>query len=237
MTRVWVTRDEPRAGPLATALEAAGLAPVSEPVLETHPVGDARAEIAALGPDDWLVLTSPRAIEAVAQPEARVPRVAVVGEASAQLARDTGLRVAFVSPSGDARGLWRHIEEHGAGLRVCFPRSSRSAPPTLRQARLTAPVLYEVHDRSFDITVAESVAVVTFASPSAVQSVAKRLGRLPIPAASIGPTTSAAVTQAGGRVFVESPERDFNSLARALAASLSQSGRDADRGSAEHAPG
>ena len=79
MIRVWVTRDEPPDGPLATALIAAGLSPVSEPVLETTTIGDARAELALLDQDDWLVLTSVRAIRAVAQPEARVPRVAVVG--------------------------------------------------------------------------------------------------------------------------------------------------------------
>jgi len=74
MTRVWVTRDEPVGGPMAGALEAVGLTPVSEPVLETRVVGDAAEEISTLGPDDWLVLTSPRAVRGVAIGPARRPR-------------------------------------------------------------------------------------------------------------------------------------------------------------------
>lgn len=217
MTRVWVTRDEPPGGPLASALKAEGLFPISEPVLETTTVGDAQTELAALGPDDWLVLTSVRAIRAVAQPQASVPRVAVVGEVSAQIAHELKLRVEYVSSSGDSSALWKHIKQNiGFGSKVCFPCSSRSLAPGLEGVEVITPVLYEVRDRRFDRSVAQRVDVVAFASPSAVQSVATQLGRLSIPSASIGPTTSAAIRKAGGEILVECLERNFTSLARAI---------------------
>ncbi len=221
MTRVWVTRDESPDGPLANALGDQGLTPVCEPVLETKTVGDAHAEIAALDRDDWLVLTSVRAIHAVAQPAARVPRVAVVGEVSAQIARELGLRVEYVSSSGDSSALWRHIRQHsGDDSKICFPGSSRSLQPSVKGLQMSMPVLYEVRDRAFDDSIIDRIDIAAFASPSAVHSVATRLGPLAIPAASIGPTTSAAIRQAGGQVVTESPDRSFASLARSIAAAF-----------------
>jgi uroporphyrinogen-III synthase len=218
MTRVWVTRDEPEGGPLATAIAQVGLVPVWEPVLETRVVGDAAEELAELCPDDWLVLTSPRAIQAVALGPSRVPRVAVVGAASERLAREREFRVQFVSPTGSGEGVWEAMAELAEGRRVCFPRSSLASVPELAGIEVVAPVLYEPRSRAFDRMVIGRVDVAALVSPSAVRSVAERVGRLPIPAASIGPTTSAAVRGAGGEVFVESPDRSFLSLARSIVA-------------------
>ncbi len=217
MTHVWVTRDEPSHGPLAMALKHAGLTPVVEPVLETKAVSDARKEIATLEPDDWLVLTSPRAILAVALPEALVPRVAVVGRVSAEIARSIGLRVEFVSSTGDASGVWQHIQQNAVGMRVCFPRSSRTALARIKGVDLCSPILYEVNNRCFDQNIMQTVDVVCFASPSAVHSVAEQLGTITIPAATIGPTTTHAVEQVGWPLLIESPQRNFASLAAAIA--------------------
>lgn len=217
MTRVWVTRDEPAGGPLACALAAVGLVPVAEPVLATRVVGDAHAEVAALGRDDWLVLTSPRAIRAVAAGPARVPRVAVVGEVSAALARGLGMRVELVGATGDGAGLWAGLAGRAAGRRVCFPRSSLSEVPELGGVELAAPVLYEVGERDFDRSVASRVDAVAFASPSAVASVLDRLPGLALPMASLGPTTSEAIRRRGARVAVEAASRSFESLAAAIA--------------------
>ena len=63
---VWVTRDEPPDGPLSTALWNAGLEVVHEPVIEKRicHTGSASEAISRLSANDWLVLTSPFAIEA-----------------------------------------------------------------------------------------------------------------------------------------------------------------------------
>ncbi|MCH7840618.1 MAG: hypothetical protein IID38_10345, partial [Planctomycetes bacterium] len=80
--RIWVTRDETPGGPLSAALAAVGLTVVCEPVLQRRVIDDAAETISRLSPDDWLVLTSVYAVEAVRADRARIPRVAVVGEAS-----------------------------------------------------------------------------------------------------------------------------------------------------------
>lgn len=222
MTCIWITRDEPPNGPLCSEIGKVGLEPLLEPVLTTVVTGDARAEIDELGDDDWLVLTSPRAIATIAPPTRASPRVAVVGEASAVAARARGLRVEFVSPSGAGAALWDHIGRVAQGRRVCFPRSSLSTPPALPDARLTAPVIYEVAERPFDEAAALGCAAAAFASPSAVRSVVSQLGRVPIPAAAIGRTTAAALRDVRASMLAQAEEPTFEALARALARALTR---------------
>ena len=65
-----------------------------------------------LGPDDWLVLTSAYAIEAVADAAgARVPQVAVVGESSRRTAERHGLRVTLISADGHGETLFARLRE------------------------------------------------------------------------------------------------------------------------------
>jgi len=142
----------------------------------------------------------------------------VGGEASAALAREMGMRVELVSPTGDGAGLWGALAGRVASARVCFPRSSRAEVPRLAGIELLAPVLYEVCDRAFDPLVRGRVDLAAFASPSAVESVCRRLGAIGLPAASIGPTTSAAIRQlTASAPVVEAAERDFAALAEASA--------------------
>ena len=118
--RVWVTRDEPEDGPLSNALRARGLTPVLEPVIEQRLVCDPAQAIGSLSRDDWLVLTSPFAIEGVRSCDAvRIPRVAVVGEPSARLARSYGRphgiprRARTGGPSSPGKLLSRRIGSVG----------------------------------------------------------------------------------------------------------------------------
>ena len=62
---VWVTRDETADGPLSSTLRAQGFEVLLEPVIERRLVADPTTLLSDLGPDDWLVLTSPYAIEAM----------------------------------------------------------------------------------------------------------------------------------------------------------------------------
>jgi uroporphyrinogen-III synthase len=213
---VWVTRDEEADGPLCTALRARGLAVELEPVLERRVSADPAALVAGLGPDDWLVLTSAFAIEALkGVPAARTPQVAVVGESSRRLAESLGLRVALVAADGHGQTLF---DELGARVRrgvVCYPRSSLAqAPATWGQVELRAPVLYETVARDFDRTAAQRCAVAAVASPSAVDAL---LG-IGIPLASIGRTTSAAIRRQGREPAVEAAQPSFERLADGIAA-------------------
>ena len=210
---VWVTREEPSDGPLSSALRAAGIEVVLEPVLEKRALTDAADEIGRLGGDDWLVLTSPFAIRTVAIDPARVPRVAVVGESSERAARARGFRVELVSTAGTAEGLFEELKGITQSGEVCYPRSSLvEAPAGWGEVEMISPVLYETVAREFDRSVIERVDVVSVASPSAARAV----GRMDKPFASIGPSTTRALGEMGITPWVEAPERSFASLARAI---------------------
>jgi uroporphyrinogen-III synthase len=214
MMRVWVTRDEDDNGPLSRALRGVGLQPILEPVIERRVLQDAHTEIKCLGPDDWLVLTSVFAIEALDIDAARVPRVAVVGEASRKAATDLGFRVELVSAKSDAASLFAELAERSRGCVVCYPRSSQASPPELpSDIELRSPILYETVSRAFRRSVIDEVDIAAVASPSAVRAI----GRTDLPLASIGGTTSAAIRELGMQPWVEAPRPGFDTLARAIA--------------------
>lgn len=218
--RVWVTREESDDGPLSAALRQHGLRPVLEPVLMRRVVDDAADIIAQLGPDDWLVLTSPYAIEAVAGEPARVPRVAVVGEPSRKAAEARGFRVELVCSGGDGRSLFDELRTRATTGKVCYPRSALiDAPPPWPNVEIISPVLYETVSRPFDRQVIKRVDVVTVASPSAVNAI----GPIALPFASIGPTTSKALRALGREPWVEAPARSMESLAEAIGAQAKDS--------------
>ncbi|MCP3903900.1 MAG: hypothetical protein GY715_09725 [Planctomycetes bacterium] len=199
---------------MTTALRDAGLKPVWGPVLTRHRCSDAREEIGLLAPTDWLVLTSAYAVNTVAVDVARVPRVAVVGEASRRAAADLGLRVEIVGTDGGAAELFRQVREHARGTTVCYPRSSLAQVPEVPGAdRIVAPVIYETAARPFRREIIDEVDVVAVASPSAVRAI----GPVDLPFASIGRTTTAALAEIGITPWVEAPTPGFVALARAIA--------------------
>jgi uroporphyrinogen-III synthase len=218
---VWVTRDEGPGGPLAAALREARLGVIVEPVIERQVVSDCRCEIMALGADDWLVLTSAFAIEAVAGELARVPRVAVVGELSAQAAAAHGLRVMLISATGEREGLFAALFPLARGRVVCYPRSSLAQPPAAPpDVTLISPVLYDTRQRAFRPEVADEADLIAVASPSAVHAILERV-RPQRPFASIGPSTSRALRAAGIEPAIEAAQPTFASLAAAIAAARS----------------
>jgi uroporphyrinogen-III synthase len=212
--KVWVTRDESADGPLSKALGEARLEPVLEPVIERRVLDDARDAIARLRPDDWLVLTSAYAIEAVAIGDGCAARVAVVAEASRRAALKRGLRVELVSPDGTGAGLFRTLGERARGARVLYPRSSLAAVPDMpADVTIESLVLYETAPREWRRGVIDEVDVVAVASPSAVRAV----GAVGLPFASIGAVTSAALRGLGIEPWVEAREPSFGGLAEAIA--------------------
>jgi uroporphyrinogen-III synthase len=234
MDRIWVTRDEMPDGPLCAALRAAGLEPVCEPVVERRAVADVTGEVTALGEEDWLVLTSPYAIERI-KAGALCCRLAVVGEASRRAAEARGWRVALTA-GGTGADLWSSLEAREVrGRRILFPRSSLSAaPPALAGAIIHAPVLYETRARAFDVNRVRDVAAAVVASPSAVSAIfgageGARTGGggaavgwwlLRVRFASIGPTTTGALRAAGVEPWVEAAGPEFRALALQIAGTL-----------------
>ena len=223
--RIWVTRDEGPDGDLCCALRAVGLTPVCEPVIERRVAADVSDVIARLKAEDWLVLTSPFAIEQATGAGAIRPacRLAVVGEASRRAAERCGLQVHLVGADGTGAGMWSALSERLAGARtVCYPRSSAAAePPDLPGVSVVSPVFYEMAVREFDRGVAGSVDAVAVTSPSAARAM-RLLDGPPPPCASIGTTTSAALRRCGIEPWLEAPEPSLANLAAAIADALSR---------------
>jgi uroporphyrinogen-III synthase len=226
MTRIWVTRDEPPGGELAAALRRAGLVPVCEPVLERRLVADPTPFLVGLGPDDWLVLTSAFAAEAIPAQSVRC-RVAVVGPSTRQAAARRGLHVAFECPEGTGEALWSTLLPRiKPSATICYPRSSLAHPPTIPAGlgvRLLAPILYETTPRDFDRSIVRRVDIVAVASPSAAEALADL--RTHLPCASIGPTTSTALRRHHIQPWLEASPHTFVALAGAIAAKLTPPAR------------
>lgn len=211
---VWVTREEPVDGPLSAALRDAGLVPVLEPVIERRVLDGALDELAGLGPDDWLVLTSAFAIRAMPS-DARTPRVAVVGVPSQRAAEAKGMRVELVGHDGGATALFEELGPLASGKTVLYPRSSAAPARTLPDdVTLISPVLYETAPRAFRTDVIDEIDVIAVASPSAVRAI----GAVERPFASIGATTTGALRALDIEPWVEAPEPTFPALALAIAA-------------------
>ncbi|MDX1646401.1 MAG: uroporphyrinogen-III synthase [Longimicrobiales bacterium] len=221
---VVVTRAEGPRGPLAEALQAAGADVLYLPTIEIGPPEDAvqldRA-LASLADFDWLVFTSPRAVDALVQRGA-VPgeglRIAAVGPSTRDRARAGGFPV-DVTGDGGAAELAEALVSHGVGpgTRVFFPGSSRGRPDLARVleeagADVHEVVAYRTRIRPFDPSVTpelREVDVVTFTSPSAVQGWHASVGADParfdasgVRFVAIGETTAAAVASHGMPVVI-----------------------------------
>lgn len=221
---VWVTRDEPPDGRLATELRLRGLDVVVDPTVRTIPLSHGDALARTLTPDDWLVLTSPRAIRLVSGVVAvSRPRVAVVGQSSARLATERGFDVQHISSSRSAAGVWQFLAEHSADRRICFMRSRQAPMPTVRLSRLEVHDLYDVIPRRTDPATLEASSLATFASTSVVRACVLQCGAIPMRAVSIGPATTAALRAAGAHVVGEARYPTLSQLAASAALACSVS--------------
>jgi uroporphyrinogen-III synthase len=215
--RVWVTRDEDKDGPLSKALRAAGRVPVLEPVLEV---------VALMGPDDfvvpltdlvrqdWLVLTSARAVAALPRIGTRA-RVGVVGPGTRKAAEALGLEISLESRDGTGAGLWKEIDRRAArGARIFFPRSDIAEVPRLAGVQVDAPAVYGTRARAFDESVMRRVDAAAFASPSAVRAAEHVLRGTSLITLAIGPTTSDALLALRVVDVREAKSPTFAALAR-----------------------
>jgi uroporphyrinogen-III synthase len=239
--RVVVTGSDAQATPLIEDLREHGALPHRMRTIDIAPVEDERdlrdAVDAAVAADvEWLVLTSPNAVPALAAALAGrtlSARVAVVGSRTAETLRDAGIEPALVSAGPGAVQLVADLDAAGvAGSRVLCLLSDKARPALLDGLRAagadvrvaTAYINRPVGDLDPDtreLVRHGRVDVITFASPSAIESFRNLVGA-DLPAMSgaaffaIGPTTADALHEAGLPVHGEARTQDAAGFIEAL---------------------
>jgi len=134
-TVVVLTRARDDNADLAVPLRAGGATVIELPCVRTVPLDDlselARA-IAALGRDDWLVVTSRAGADAVSRVGPGRARVAAIGVATAERLRKGGIAVAFQPSTASGERLARELPAARAALLARSDRALADLPAILR---------------------------------------------------------------------------------------------------------
>lgn len=244
--RILVTRSTHQAGKLSEGLRALGAEPVEVPVLEIRPPESFAAldpALRRLGEYDWLILTSANAVRALAgrmaeqgigsaQPSRL--KVAAVGSATAEAARQAGFSVALVPDAYVAESLVAALKngvagESISGRRVLLARAATARdviPDGLRQAGAIVDVadayrnvLPEAAPGLLRDALKTRIDAVTFTSSSSATHLADAARRAGIAfpfagiaAISIGPITSQTLRELGWEPAAEASPSEIMAL-------------------------
>ncbi len=241
--RVLVTRAPEQSGELLRILEHMGADVILAPAVGFAAADDSVALDRALreiGRFGWILFTSQNAVRFTALRLKQlglppvVQRIAAVGPATAEAARQEGFHVDYVAAHHTAHSLAGELRESIATHSVFLPQSDRADAElgeALREAgaqvteaiayRTIAPappapdVLNEIRAGEFDVAI--------FSSPSAFHNLEGFLGvgtlakiADKVGYAAIGPTTAKAMRSAGVRVHMEAAEASAAGLADAV---------------------
>jgi uroporphyrinogen III methyltransferase/synthase len=241
--RILVTRAQTPASTLAEQLAAAGAGVVEVPAtrIEALDPGRARGAVAHLDAYDWLVLTSQNAVELFwsvlreQRLDARALaglRIAAVGPMTAEALAAHGVMVDVMPERFVAEGLLAALErrEDIRGARVLYAgaEGARDVLPAGLRALGGAVDLLPLYRSVPHLTSVESIktfardanelSLAAFTSASAVRAFADAAGETArrVPAASIGPATSAAARELGLEVIVEAEVSTIPGLVAAI---------------------
>ncbi|MEX0825840.1 MAG: uroporphyrinogen-III synthase [Acidimicrobiia bacterium] len=231
--RVAVTTTAGRAADRIIALsEGCGLVPVLLPCIRVEPAADGVLDElrAAAESADWIVVTSPRAVEIV-WPEAAMPSrpaTAAVGATTADAVRRAGGAVAL-SGSGGAASLRELLDGRVGGTAAVFPHA-RGADGTMARwlaqhcSHLVAAAVYATESLA---PAGDPVDAVIFGSPSAVAGWRKSRGLSGIVVAAMGPTTAAYLESVGRPPDVVPGSPGAAAIVEAVAAHVASNERHA----------
>jgi uroporphyrinogen-III synthase len=244
--RVLVTRGASQASKLSDGLRDLGAIPVEVPVLEIVPPHSYEAldeAVGNLGRYDWLILTSANAVRVLAERASVVgvslnkfapERIAAVGPATAEAARDAGLQVALVPKEYVAESLVADLKVEIVGTRVLLARAAVARdviPDGLRAAGATVDVVDAYRNvvpaaasQQLRRAYAMGLDAVTFTSSSSVTHLAEAAQNAGLafpfpntPAISIGPVTSQTLRDLNWPPAVEADPHDIPGLIAAVA--------------------
>jgi uroporphyrinogen III methyltransferase/synthase len=241
--RILVTRAPEQAQALIHELHRFGAEVILLPVVafeaphDSAPLDHALHELSTF---DWVLFTSQNAVRFVSGRldqlglQRNSQRIAVVGPATAEVAKQQGFQVDYVATNHTARSLANELQGSVNGRRVLLPRSDRADNQfanALREsgASVTDVIAYrtvspEAPDQAvLDRIRAGQVDVIIFSSPSAFHNLAGFLGvsdliKLAelVQFAAMGPTTAKAMRESGVRVHIEAAEASAAGLADAI---------------------
>ena len=199
---------------LAESLRAEGFVVHRRPLVRIERVD--RPPIRA-GEYDWLLLTSGNAVEPLLDRlEGLLPRVAVIGRATAEALRDHGVEPDLVAAVSTQEGLAAELPRPVG--RVLFAGAEGARDILARELRADYVALY----RTVEVARAElpdaDLAIV--ASPSAARALARV--RPDLPCVTIGPVTSSAAEAVGLQVLAEADSQDGEGLLAAVKLAASQ---------------
>jgi uroporphyrinogen III methyltransferase / synthase len=234
--RVFVTRTRAQAGKLSALLRDAGAVPLEFPAIKIAPPSSYEGLDEALGSlerFEWVVFTSPNAVDAVwARLEGRDARafaankVAAVGPATADALRQRGIEADFVPSTFTSAALAREFP--AAEGEILVPQAEDAPDDLLRasdaagRAVHIAPAYRTVTD---DASVsagrqalAEGVDAVLFTSGSTVRSFVELWGPPPPDCivCCIGPRTAEVAAELGVMVGAVAEEHTLDGLVSAL---------------------
>lgn len=265
--RVLVTRTRHQASDLATRLEGLGAIPILIPTIEIVPpesYAPLDTALAELDSYDWLVFTSANAVDIFHQrhqnlgqpqklgtprPDSRartsakspLPKIAVIGPATAKAVQGIGLQVALIPPRYIADSLADALAPEAPGKRILLVRAAEARdviPETLAAAGATVTIADAYRNRIPPDSVPalrrlfsspESYPdAITFTSASTARNLIALLetagATLPgsVTLASIGPITSQALRDLGCEPSLESVEPSIAALVQSLVTHFSQ---------------
>jgi uroporphyrinogen-III synthase len=251
---VAVTRSEDADGPLSHHLRAGGARVVNWRVARIAPPRDLtplRNALARLGDYDWIAFTSVNTVEAVTNELADFtpgPRVAAVGEATADALRRADWPVDLIPAEADAAHLASTLLDLGTRPeRVLFPASAIAQPTLVNALRACGVTVDQVEAYDLVDTPVPAdtwrtalangdVDAVTFASPSAVVRLRKILGDAmfaklaDLVITAIGDTTAAAVRDNALAVTAVARPSSLENLAAVTLAALAARSSSAMKG-------
>jgi uroporphyrinogen III methyltransferase/synthase len=254
--RIALTRAAAQAADLADRLEELGAAVVECPTIAIEPPEDPaplKQALVNLQTFHWIVFTSVNAVDAFfaalaeAGGDSRLLagcKLCCIGPATAARLGRFGLRSDLQPEDFTTAALAKSLA--GAadlrGVRVLLPRSDIAPPDladalTARGANVTAVVAYRTRvdsggsERLRRLLEEGQVDWITFTSPSTVGGLLSAVGPAilrgrSVRLASIGPTTSAALRQAGLEPTVEAARHTMEGLVEAIVAACGGSGED-----------
>ena len=249
--RILITRTRTQGSDLAAQLESLGATCVVIPAIEIIPPSSFDSlddAVTRLESFDWLLFTSVNAVEAwverlsvrgVRAPGLRLPRIAVIGPATARAVQAAGFTVDLMPGAYVAESLSAALIPYalGAGMLLIRAAEARDHLPealTAAGARVTIAEAYRNRMPSESIPMLQHVFsapalvpdAITFTSASTVRNLVSLLeaAKVVLPSgivlASIGPITSQALRDAGLEPDVEASTATMPALVECLIAGL-----------------